>query len=61
MAVKIKASGLDGIIITGQAEKPSYLYIREGNVEIKDAAGLKQLWWRVQEKLLLRGLMNSRT
>ncbi|MBW2554482.1 MAG: aldehyde ferredoxin oxidoreductase, partial [Deltaproteobacteria bacterium] len=40
MAVKIKASGLDGIIITGQAEKPSYLYIRDGNVEIKDAAGL---------------------
>ena len=40
MAVKIKASGLDGIIITGQAKKPSYLYIRDGNVEIKDAARL---------------------
>lgn len=40
MAVKIKASGLDGIIITGHAHKPSYLYIRDGKFEIKDAVGL---------------------
>ena len=40
MAVKIKAAGLDGIVVTGRAQKPSYLHITNGTVEIKDAAGL---------------------
>ena len=40
MAVKIKAAGLDGLVVTGRAQKPSYLYINNGTVEIKDAAGL---------------------
>jgi aldehyde:ferredoxin oxidoreductase len=40
MAVKIKAAGLDGIVVTGRAQKPSYLHITNGTVEIKDASGL---------------------
>ena len=40
MAVKIKAAGLDGLVVTGRAQKPSYLYINNGTVEIKNAAGL---------------------
>lgn len=40
MAVKIKAAGLDGIVVTGRANKPSYLYIKNGTVEVKDAGGL---------------------
>ena len=40
MAVKIKAAGLDGLVVTGKAQKPSYLYINNSTVEIKDAAGL---------------------
>jgi aldehyde:ferredoxin oxidoreductase len=40
MATKIKAAGFDGIIITGQAKKPSYLHIQDGKVDIEDAVGL---------------------
>jgi aldehyde:ferredoxin oxidoreductase len=40
MAIKIKAAGLDGIIITGKATKPSYLHIKDGKIKIEDAAGL---------------------
>jgi aldehyde:ferredoxin oxidoreductase len=40
MAIKIKAAGLDGIIITGKAKKPSYLHIKDGKIKIEDAAGL---------------------
>ncbi len=40
MAVKIKAAGLDGIVVTGRANKPSYLFIKNGTVEVKDAGAL---------------------
>jgi len=40
MAVKIKAAGLDGIVVTGRAKKPSYLFIKNGTVEVKDAGAL---------------------
>jgi len=39
----IKQAGFDGIIVTGRAEKPSYLLIENGNVQIKDAGGLQGL------------------
>jgi aldehyde:ferredoxin oxidoreductase len=38
---KLKFSGYDGIVISGKAEKPVYLYITEDKCEIKDA---KDLW-----------------
>lgn len=38
---ELKYAGFDGIIITGRAKKPVYLYIEDGTVEIRDA---EQLW-----------------
>jgi aldehyde:ferredoxin oxidoreductase len=40
MAVKIKAAGFDGIVITGQSPKPIYIHIHDGKLSLKDAAGL---------------------
>jgi len=36
----LKFAGYDGIVIHGRAEKPVYLFIDDGRVQIKDAAGL---------------------
>jgi aldehyde:ferredoxin oxidoreductase len=35
--VELKCAGYDGLIITGKAEKPSYIFICDNHVEIKDA------------------------
>lgn len=35
---KLKKSGFDGIVVSGKAEKPSYIYLENGIVEIRDAA-----------------------
>jgi len=37
----LKFAGLDGIIIEGASEKPVYLFVHDGRVEIRDA---KHLW-----------------
>jgi aldehyde:ferredoxin oxidoreductase len=37
----MKFAGFDGIAVTGKADKPSYIFIENGNVEIKDAS---ELW-----------------
>ena len=34
---RLKFAGYDGIVITGAAEKPTYLHIDDGKVELKDA------------------------
>ncbi|HIH96351.1 MAG TPA: aldehyde ferredoxin oxidoreductase family protein, partial [Thermoplasmata archaeon] len=39
-ATEIKSAGLDAIIVEGKAEKPVYLWINDGNYEIKDATKL---------------------
>lgn len=38
----LKRAGYDGLIVTGQAERPVYLLIQEGKAELRDAADL--LW-----------------
>ncbi|MBU0703283.1 MAG: aldehyde ferredoxin oxidoreductase, partial [Chloroflexi bacterium] len=38
---ELKAAGFDGIVIRGQAEKPVYLWVHDGEAELRDAA---QLW-----------------
>jgi aldehyde:ferredoxin oxidoreductase len=38
---EIKRAGFDGVFISGASEKPVYLFIRDGKVEIRDA---KELW-----------------
>ena len=39
----LKYAGYDGLVVQGQAERPSYLYINDGAVEIRDAS---PLWGR---------------
>jgi aldehyde:ferredoxin oxidoreductase len=36
--VELKCAGYDGIIINGEAEKPAYLFIKDSQVEIRDAS-----------------------
>jgi len=38
--LKLKLAGYDGLIITGKASKPVYLYLHDGKAEIKNATGL---------------------
>lgn len=37
---ELKYAGYDGIIVEGKAQKPVYLWIADGQVEIRDASGL---------------------
>ncbi|MEM1644689.1 MAG: aldehyde ferredoxin oxidoreductase family protein [Ignisphaera sp.] len=37
---ELKKAGFDGIVIKGRASSPIYLYIKDGNVEIRDASKL---------------------
>jgi aldehyde:ferredoxin oxidoreductase len=37
---RLKGSGFDGLLITGRAEKPVYLYVKDGKAEIRDAVHL---------------------
>jgi aldehyde:ferredoxin oxidoreductase len=41
---ELKAAGFDGIVVHGQAEAPVYLWIHDGEAELRDAA---HLWGRV--------------
>jgi aldehyde:ferredoxin oxidoreductase len=51
--MRLKGTGYDGILITGKANKPVYIYVNENAVEIKDAS---HLWgkgdiYETQEKI----------
>jgi len=37
---ELKRAGYDGIVVTGRSEKPVYIYIHDGEVEIRDASKL---------------------
>jgi aldehyde:ferredoxin oxidoreductase len=39
--IELKCAGYDGLIVTGRAEKPVYIYIDDENVEVRNA---KHLW-----------------
>ena len=39
-ASALKGAGFDAVLVTGQAEKPVYLHIENGEAEIRDAAAL---------------------
>ena len=39
-APELKFAGFDAVVIRGRAAKPVYLWIHDGNVEIRDAAGV---------------------
>jgi aldehyde:ferredoxin oxidoreductase len=51
--MRLKGTGYDGILITGKADKPVYIYVNEGATEIRDAS---HLWgkgdiYETQEKI----------
>ena len=37
---RLKGSGFDGLIVTGKADKPVYIHMKEGRAEVKDAVHL---------------------
>ena len=37
---ELKFAGYDGVVITGNSDKPAYLYIEDGKAELRDAAHL---------------------
>ncbi len=51
-AVYLKAAGYDGIIIEGVAQRPSYLFINDGRVELRDASSVWGKGARETEDLL---------
>ena len=45
---ELKRAGWDGIVISGRASKPTYLWINEDHVELRDAS---HLWGRVTDEV----------
>ena len=48
----LKAAGYDGIILSGAAARPSYLYIHDGGAELRDASKVWGLGTRATEDAL---------
>ena len=57
---ELKYTGYDGVIVQGKAEKPVYLWIHDGEVEIRDASNL---WGRgtYGTTVALRALHGAKT
>ncbi|MEM3388713.1 MAG: aldehyde ferredoxin oxidoreductase C-terminal domain-containing protein [Thermoproteota archaeon] len=53
--VDLKCAGYDGIIVSGRAEKPCYLFICDNHVEIKDASPI----WGAAARETLRFLVGE--
>lgn len=49
---ELKAAGFDGIIVEGQAKEPVYLWVHDGQVELRDAS---RYWGRLADQVQ-RGL-----
>jgi len=47
---ELKRAGFDGIIVKGRAEKPVYLFLKEGKAEIKDASKVWGLYAKETEE-----------
>jgi aldehyde:ferredoxin oxidoreductase len=62
-APEMKYAGFDAVVLLGQAPKPVYLWIRDGEAEIRDATGLWGLdTWQAETELRRRhGDANLRT
>jgi aldehyde:ferredoxin oxidoreductase len=52
LATALKAAGYDGLIITGAATQPVYLYVGEDRVELRDAAHVWGKGTRATEEIL---------
>jgi aldehyde:ferredoxin oxidoreductase len=55
--IDLKCAGYDGIIVTGKAEKPCYLFVCDTQVEIKDASPI----WGKKARETLRFLVRKST
>ena len=55
-AAYLKHAGYEGIIITGKAEQPVYLWIDDDKVELRDASGVWGQGTRETERLIKREL-----
>ncbi|HOB64484.1 MAG TPA: aldehyde ferredoxin oxidoreductase N-terminal domain-containing protein, partial [Clostridia bacterium] len=50
--LKLKQAGFDGLIIVGKAEKPTYIKVKDGNIELLDATPFwGMLTGEAQEKM----------
>ena len=56
----LKFAGYDGAVIVGKSDKPAYLFIQDGNVEIKDASFL---WGKstIETREILKGIHGKGT
>ncbi|MCD6592914.1 aldehyde ferredoxin oxidoreductase [Candidatus Bathyarchaeota archaeon] len=54
MAVDLKCAGYDGIIFTGESEKPVYLFIKDSDIQIKDASHIWGKDCKETLKILIR-------
>jgi len=59
-APELKFSGFEAIVIEGKSEKPTYLYIKDGNAELRDA---NHIWGKtVKETIeIIRGELEEPT
>jgi len=53
---ELKFAGYDGVIVSGKSDKPVYVYIEDGNVELRDAAhlwgkGILETWNTLRAEL----------
>ena len=61
--VELRCAGYDGIIVTGKAEKPVYLFVKDSDVEIRSAA---HVWGKDAKQTMTlltrecRGLLKKR-
>lgn len=54
----LKFTGYDGMVVQGKADKPTYLYIHDGEVEFRDAC---HLWGRgaIETREILKGELGN--
>jgi aldehyde:ferredoxin oxidoreductase len=57
--VELKCAGYDGIIFTGKAEKPSYVFICDDTIEIKDASHIWGKTSRESMRYLIKDSIND--
>ena len=55
--IDLKCAGYDGIIIAGAAEKPTYLFIKDSDIELKDAS---HIWGKGAKETLLTLVREAR-
>jgi aldehyde:ferredoxin oxidoreductase len=55
--MELKCSGYDGVIVSGRAEKPVYLFITDNKAEIRDASKL----WGLGGKDTIKAVNNEIT